>query len=101
MAIMLVRRHSRSTGADGACGTGVKACGRLPFERSYGVGGGGMLRTARRRGVSRSATAKLDRLVELLAAHDLHCWDIGDLVNQLVQSHRVPLSAVSEKVNYS
>jgi len=60
-----------------------------------------MLKLARRRGLSRAAVAKLDRLVELLTAHDQHCWDIGDLVNQLVQSHRVPLSSVCKKVSYS
>lgn len=60
-----------------------------------------MLKTVRRRGVSKSANAKLDRLSELLVAHDRHCWDIGDLVNQLVQSHRVPLSVVGKKVSYS
>jgi DNA modification methylase len=60
-----------------------------------------MLKLARRRGLSKAAVQKIDRLVELLSAHDRHCWDIGDLVNQLVQSHRVPLSAIGKKVSYS
>lgn len=57
--------------------------------------------TQARRGISRTAREKLDRLGTLLRVHDRQRWEIGDLVNQLVQSHRVSLSVISEKVNYS
>jgi DNA modification methylase len=53
------------------------------------------------RGFSKKAMAKLLRLNELISEHDSRCWEIGDLVTELVHSHRMPLSVIAKLVNYS
>ncbi|HTV47031.1 MAG TPA: hypothetical protein VMG59_01175, partial [Phycisphaerae bacterium] len=60
-----------------------------------------MIRTYNRVLLSKAALFKLDSLANLLIKHDGHCWEIGDLVNQLLKNHRVPLSIISSKVRYS
>lgn len=55
----------------------------------------------RRRGYSKAATVKLGRLAELISEHDNRCWEIGDLVTELVHSHRISLTVISRAVNYS
>ena len=54
-----------------------------------------------RKGYSKAAVLKVDRLSRLIAAHDACCWQIGDLVTELVLSHRMPLAVVARKVSYS
>jgi DNA modification methylase len=58
-------------------------------------------KVSRRRAYSAKALTKLKRLTELISRHDGVCWEIGDLVTELVQSHRVPLAVISKAVNYS
>src|SRR5436305_855725 len=60
-----------------------------------------MQKSTRRRDVPRAAIEKLSVLSRLLAAHDRQCWEIGDLIVALVDSHRVRLGVVAAKVGYS
>ena len=57
--------------------------------------------TTMREGYSKAAVLKVDKLSQLIASHDACCWQIGDLVTELVLSHRMPLAVVARKVNYS
>ncbi len=44
---------------------------------------------------------KLRRLSNLLKSHDKRCWDIGDLVAELIDQHRVSLGYLARQVGYS
>jgi len=50
---------------------------------------------------SRRTAARLARLRELLRRHDRNCWEIGDLVGQLLAGHRISVSLLAQHTGYS
>ena len=45
--------------------------------------------------------AKLEALRSMLTEHDRRCWEIGDIVVELVDYHRMQLATIAKTVGYS